>query len=140
MLLLLDVLYPCDPSYALVRAILYHDTHERWIGDMPGPVRKRFPYYGETKKQAAAEAEEILGLPGDTLLTIDEKRWLKALDHLDFMLWCDDQIAMGNLNPEPARAGTRRWFDNNEVPKEVMSFILQYHWKRTSEDISSEEI
>lgn len=140
MLLLLDVLYPGDPSYNLVQAILYHDTHERWIGDMPGPVRRRFPYYGETKKQAALEAEGMLGLPGDRHLTGNEKQWLKALDHLDFMLWCDDQFAMGNLNAEHARAGTRRWFDQNDVPKEVMDFIIFFHWKRTSEDISSEEI
>lgn len=135
MLLLLDVLYPGVPRLELVRAILYHDTHERWTGDIPGPVRTRLPDLYRSKVRAVDKIEERLRLPGVNDLTADETRWLVSLDSLEFLLWCEDQMAMGNANVGPSHDGTRRWFAKNmdTLPDEIRKFVLSFHWKRTSE-------
>ena len=39
MVVLLMQLFPGDPSTALIKSVLYHDAHERTLGDLPATAK-----------------------------------------------------------------------------------------------------
>lgn len=91
---LLLTLHP-DPSLKLVKAVLWHDMAERWVGDTPAPVLRSNPEFKRLYEELEQKALERLDLNlGD--LTEDELAWLKAVDRLEFVHWCFTQLSMGN--------------------------------------------
>lgn len=112
MLLLLDILHP-DPSIQLYQAIIRHDLHERWTGDLPAPVKSLDPELSAAMVNAAVLVEEIMGIEYE--LTSDDERWLKALDMVDFYFWALDEVHSGNEH-------VRRSLD--EVVERIKSFDL----------------
>jgi 5'-deoxynucleotidase YfbR-like HD superfamily hydrolase len=93
MLVLLYGLHPY-PSVHLAKAITYHDLAERYVGDLPAPVRLSDPDVGAAVKHLEREVSRRMGL--EVPLTDEEVRWLNALDKVEHYLWCRDQISMGN--------------------------------------------
>lgn len=90
---LLLLLHPC-PSRELVKAVLWHDVGERWLGDMPAPAKWDNPELGRVYEEAEQKLLERLGLAQK--LTDEELNWLKAVDTLDLWLWCREEEALGN--------------------------------------------
>lgn len=129
MLALLDALYPDEPPYALVRAVMYHDTPERWLGDMPGSAKAIDPNI----KDRIYAVEEIIRkrfgfeMPG---LTNYEKQWLKALDRIEFWMWCLDEYGMGNENIAPILDDMEKELERLDLPEECRAFVDQFEWKR----------
>ena len=134
MLLLLDQLYPGTPPYNLVRAILLHDVHELWLGDMPAPAKRLDPELGTAYAAAAAlvEDELDLGVP----VTKNESRWLHALDALEFFMFTLDELNAGNDHIRHCADRVAEALEKMDLPDEVKKFVVQLDekgWQRTDE-------
>lgn len=126
---LLFHLHP-NPSTKLIKAVLYHDSAELVCGDMPAPIRKN------NKKLAEAYEEAELNFFSQfdgvfnvlVTLTVNEKEWLKAIDTLELVLFCDDQILMGNKNLIPVKSRALDYLQNwIGTPAEVINFLSNYN-------------
>ena len=132
---LLAILHP-DPSKELILAGLWHDVHERWTGDIPGSIKWGF---SNVLKEELKELEEVietsLGINHVLNLPLEDLKWLKACDMLEFWLWSIGQKALGNKNAEEGEKNARYWFETQggEVPKPIQDFIINYEWYRTSD-------
>ena len=139
MLILMEELHP-NPSRELYSLILRHDLMERWTGDSPATAKRWMPGLKIALTGAEEELEKRTGIEaylGDHV-TESDRRWLKALDQVEFILWCEDQIALGNLNVLWNRAEMDRWIerDADSIPAPVLEFLESFEWKRTPDDLS----
>lgn len=130
---LLLLLYPVAPSLQLIKATLWHDVHERWIGDIPSPAGEYWMDLKIAKEDLAAQLEDKLELL-DFVLTPNEHNWLTQIDYLELFLWVKDQVSMGNQTLAPMQ---RKMLDEltkrkerNKLPREIVSFISNFVWKR----------
>ena len=152
MLVLFDVLCPMmkeeDMTYGdyeeeldwrmgLVTHILYHDTHERFTGDVPNGLRhldKVSSSAGHFRELQEVVDNKLGYIQGD--LSPHQYNWFKSLDRLEFLLTCYDQRALGNKNIEPCIAYEEKWFATSEiVPSEVRKFVADFEWRRTSNNL-----
>ena len=133
MAILLQMLHP-DPSIDLTWAVLSHDIHERYTGDVPYTAKLMSPDLKAGLSLMERSVENQLGIRME--LTEEEAAWLKALDMLELFLFCDHEYNMGNRNVEAPRDVCRKYLlDTNGVPDEVRGFIDQYEWRRTPDVI-----
>jgi 5'-deoxynucleotidase YfbR-like HD superfamily hydrolase len=132
MLAMLRVLWP-DAPVSLVWAILEHDIPERIIGDVPSPsLRNVFSESAE-----AVEAEECAVLdqvfPEYTCsISLEESKWLKALDLFELYLYAKDQFMLGNRNLETMRMAIEDRFkrDAAKIPPAILNL---YHECKNSD-------
>lgn len=121
---LLLLLHP-HPSLNLIKAVMWHDVGERWLGDMPSPAKSVNPQLREVYEEAERRVLATIGLlPG---LMPDEEEWLKAVDILDLWLWSREEAALGNTAVDQivqacyqAMYGLR---DQGKLPIEVDDFL-----------------
>lgn len=154
---LLLILHPePGPSPNLMRAVLWHDGAERWLGDLPSPAK------GMSLHNDGVEGPETLGeayesieeetlvhkgfaLPrrqgnGEMLpwnITIQELQWLKAVDALELLMWCLDQVNLGNRMVSGWGQSLREYFEPTDkfIPEPVRHFVLhELEWTRLPED------
>jgi 5'-deoxynucleotidase YfbR-like HD superfamily hydrolase len=92
---ILLLLHP-EPSMRLIRAALWHDVPERWVGDVPAPVKWNNPIIQEQLAREEKRVSDHFGLDSEHDLNPEDKSWLKGADMLDLRMWCHDQIALGN--------------------------------------------
>ena len=122
---MLLVLHP-EPSSRLIRACMFHDVAERFVGDTPYTAKQTFPYLKEALQGAESSVDHILGI--NETLSLPEQQWLVSLDMVEFYLWCDDEIEMGNRNARTPHQNAwkvikERW---DSFPKPVQAFINQF--------------
>lgn len=135
MLVLLELLHP-NPPKRLYRAILRHDLAERYVGDMPFATKKKFPEVDAQLSRAEEYVEKKMGCSSvDLDLSEDDRLWMKALDQLEFWLWCHDQVALGSLVVQERLEQMDRWIMSARrwYPKPCVSFIDAFEWSRTSD-------
>ena len=121
---LLLLLHP-EPSMQLLKAVLWHDIHERWVGDVPTPSKVADPEIRRRLK--ILESRCNVHLDVNISLTPDEYRWLKAVDRIDLWLWAEEQFQMGNKE-----ALTIKWDVASSfgfMPEECQKFVEEYEWK-----------
>jgi 5'-deoxynucleotidase YfbR-like HD superfamily hydrolase len=134
---LLYVLWP-DARRELVHACLFHDVAERWVGDTPAPAKYSLhPPLGRELHVAESKVEHSLGIMQE-VLTPEEKSWLKGLDVLELVLYCHDEIALGNRHIEVTLNNARRVLDDAWVPEIIRNFAATYSWERTSDMIQGD--
>lgn len=76
-----------NPSVNLVKAVTFHDSGERWAGDIPYSFKKEMPEAWEMfKKFEEAKAKEM-GIPV-VELTEEEKGWLEFVDKYEAVMFC----------------------------------------------------
>lgn len=133
MLLLLDVLYP-EASPGLIRATLYHDLIEGWTGDLPGSVGVVDPELRKVYDEAGELLSEEFGWPHSGELLEDEQRWLSAVDRLELLIWCHEQLHLGNCHVSPILDWVEEWFDQHrsDVPPAVSDVVDGFEWRRLS--------
>lgn len=130
-LTLLYLLHP-GPNHQLVRAVLWHDVGERWLGDLPHPAKHYHPALKAPYEEAESAVLERMGV--DTDLDDEDKQWLNAIDGLEFWLWCQDQMNMGNKNVVNALSQTEEALLGSEnVPDAVKVVLHSYRPKRGEE-------
>lgn len=81
MIAMLFYLHP-NPSPELIGYITFHDSEERWIGDIPWPFKKHAP---DLVKQHEAIGQIFCRKMGIPHFTISEEdhHWVKLLDRLE---------------------------------------------------------
>ena len=130
---LLAILHP-NPPKNLILTGLWHDVHERWTGDTPAPIKWCL---GNVTKDELKRLENSIdsSLEINLYLSVEDLKWLKACDMLEFWLWSIDQNALGNLNADEGHANAEYWFNTHkdEVPDIVQDFMTHYQWDRTSD-------
>lgn len=133
MLAMLVVLHP-DPHPLLFQAIIYHDVHERWTGDVPPVVRRLVPEFAASYDSACTKIEKAADCP-NVFLSSDGRMWIRALDRLEFFLWCHDQVNLGNQHVAECMGEITRWLQDNraEMPEPCRDFFDNFEWKRTDE-------
>jgi len=128
-----------NPRMELIRAAMWHDMPERYLGDLPAPAKWYNPNLRATYEHAEATVLEKVGMP-DLMecLTDEEIWWLHACDRLELELFCQDQAAMGNRHTNVMHLNVLQWFMDKEglIPQPVMEAREKLrHFERTSEDI-----
>lgn len=128
-LTLLLLLHP-DPSLNLIRAVLWHDSAERGVGDVPSPARRANPKYAKAYEEAEMDfmrQHHPTAYVSLINLTHDEKMWLGAVDVLDLVMWCSDQVMLGNQHAvivlERALIYLR---ENKSTPAQVTEFMDRF--------------
>ena len=92
---LLVQLHP-NPSLQLLKAALWHDVAEAWVGDVPATAKWRWRPLAHQVAFAELEIEDELGIRVN--LTDKEHQWLNGCDILELALTCYDQLRLGNRN------------------------------------------
>lgn len=108
---LLRVLYP-EARPALFWALLIHDFPERLTGDIPAPVKWNCDFFDPNEYEKCETA--ILKITGFKIeeLTIEEHMILKAVDSIDFYMFCLDQEAMGNSTLKEPKAAVASYIED----------------------------
>jgi len=117
-----------DASLNLVKAVLYHDMGERFTGDMPTPAKHADGEMARRLDQFEARARNFLALGIE--LDAEERRWLHAVDRVELMLWCKDQIALGNMNAASVLGTLASHLNQADLPQVVHEFIMSHSWTR----------
>ena len=126
------------PHMLTVRAILAHDLGERWVGDNPAPAK--WSMDADLRIELEGLEHRALRSLGEMWeLGPEEARWLKAVDMLDMWLWCHEQIALGNQYAQIICDRIDKLFNEKpeNYPEQVIAFVADYYWTRTSDDIPS---
>lgn len=134
---MLCVLHP-NPSVGLIKALLWHDGAERWVGDMPRPApdyHEPLRYAYDQAHMAALQTWEMYEFGG---LVEEDFRWLNAIDTLEAWVWCQEQVAFGNQHCVEALVGLSRTIERglSRFPDPCREFYLQYEWSRLPERMS----
>lgn len=134
--LLLLLHHEAPPSIHLIKAVMFHDTPERWTGDIPTPAKmasKGLKIWADELEMEILKALGYEKLYSD--LTTKERQWLAAVDLLELFMWGAEQAAMGNSAAMPMNNQIRKIFKKREkeTPKEVLEFIKQFKWQRMPE-------
>lgn len=109
-----------SPKMEVVKAISYHDMAERFIGDVPYPMKAANPRFHRALARVERRIEKIHGWYVD-LDDPEDRKWLHATDMLEFFMACIDQQNLGNLNVLPAMKKVQTWWGENQehIPQEL---------------------
>jgi 5'-deoxynucleotidase YfbR-like HD superfamily hydrolase len=134
---MLLVLHP-NPSMDLVKALLWHDGGERWVGDMPAPAKWYDALLGEVYDRAELSALQTWEMYDGFLGMKDEDyQWLNAIDRIELWLWCHDQLHMGNEHIREFIVHLEISFHNatkaGRMPEPCARFLKNYKWTRLPE-------
>lgn len=128
MALLLLALHP-NPSFELLRACIVHDLGERYTGDVPHPAKMADGELARRIERQERAARSMMGV--DFTLDVEEQRWLTGLDMIEFLLWCKDQVALGNANAAAPYGAQLTHLLTSELPPELKAFVDDHDWTRT---------
>lgn len=137
MAMLLLALHPHPVPQRLLWACLTHDVAERWVGDTPAPAKW---YVAPDLCHALEKAEHHI----NTTLGIDwglnevDRRWLKALDVAELMVYATDEIHRGNRFMAPTVAKCREVLNEEWVPEQVQKWCSNYTPLRTPDSFDIE--
>jgi len=81
MIAMLFYLHP-DPSPELIGYITFHDSEERWIGDIPWPGKALMPELIEQHEAVGRQICRQKGIPEFTI-TEEDRLWVQLLDRLE---------------------------------------------------------
>ena len=124
-------------SRALIVYMLNHDVTERWIGDIPASAKGMFPTISQGVKEAESFLEHKFNLPGTDDLDEDERRWARAIDALEAVLWCHEQIIMGNQMVTVALETISEWIlTEGWIPAAIKVFYQDYKWQRAPDYVT----
>lgn len=99
---------------ALYEAILHHDLPELFTGDIPAPIKRAHPDLGPLMNSIE---EGLYPLYRDTTTLYDlDYALLKWADRMDLVLWCLEEVRMGNTNLKTTVARGLGWILAARIP------------------------
>ena len=114
-LLILWYLWPNDfPEIAPY--LLSHDVPEFAVGDIPAPTTRTIPGIKNELGGVEDKINRYCGLPALGDMRDEDFAKLKACDHLDFYMWCYEQLAMGNRYVENSIRELEHYWTHNPLP------------------------
>lgn len=120
---LLLVLHP-EPSLDLVKAVQWHDAHERYTGDVPSPAK-----WANTKlREGLAELRVKVDKHFGTYVELGERDflWLVCVDLLDLLLMAQERRHLGDFRFAQMVAEASAWFGTHKIPVQVARFLEAY--------------
>lgn len=81
MIAMLFYLHP-NPGQNLIGYITFHDSEERWVGDIPYPVKKAMPDLIAQHEAIGAIFCRKMGIP-HFVISEEDRKWVKLLDRLE---------------------------------------------------------
>jgi 5'-deoxynucleotidase YfbR-like HD superfamily hydrolase len=130
---LLFALHP-SPSQNLLWAVLFHDVPERWTGDIPWPAKQG--ELGDAIEELEHKISKQLGLRFD--LTREDVQWLEALDCLELLLYCEDEMDMGNRMVARCWETCAHLLEDRNTPDEIIGFIDGHRPGRSADNTLEE--
>lgn len=127
------------PSGRLLLAVLFHDTHERWTGDLYGPAKWMYPELGRIHNEAADDINEKLGLGFLSELDAESFAWIKAIDRVELRQWALDQLAGGNQHVRAIEQRGAEELGRMALPPRVTDFLDALEWTRTDEHLEDRD-
>jgi 5'-deoxynucleotidase YfbR-like HD superfamily hydrolase len=92
MLMLLNLVAP-DARKEVFVSIMHHDLPELMTGDIPAPIKKMHDMLGPLMDQIESELAPLFK---DCGLTDEEERLVKWVDRMELVLWCLEEVRLGN--------------------------------------------
>ncbi len=135
---LLLILHPA-PSVSLIMALMWHDCGERWTGDIPSPAKHRDQVFHDAlDAMELGQIQEWEFYEGFEGLEGDDYAWLRAIDQIEFCLWCHDQEAFGNKHVLKARGYTEKLMNSeaHRWPAPCLEFYAAFKWDRMPENVN----
>lgn len=128
-LTLLFMLHP-DPSMNLVRALLWHDSAERAVGDVPSPALRSDAEYMRVYEEAEMSFmlnHHPMAYHSMANLSADERAWLKAIDRLELIMFMSDQCMLGNQHAAIVLNRALGYVrEDPRTPHEVVDFMVTF--------------
>ena len=114
-----------QPTLDLIKAALLHDLHEVHTGDIPAFAKGDEFYRLEEEVQMEIHTQDHL--------TGEDEAWLRAADRLELVMWCMEQMNIGNKNVARINSNLRKWFKDNEpyVPDPILFALAAFNPHRT---------
>jgi len=106
----------------LIMAALAHDLAEQEVGDVPAPTKRRLKIMHEL-----SGIEDDILRDHDVLFDLwpDEKKWLKLADCMDGMMFCIQEMALGNHKARVVYARYRSYIEQLEPIGEKADDVLE---------------
>lgn len=123
-LALLFILFPEDYP-RLSPAILFHDVPEGWVGDIPAPTKAYDPSVKAACDRMERQIFARLDLPHDLDLPDEDRRKIKACDHLDLYFWAREQQAAGNQHAACVQRELESFFEQRPLLPPAHSLYLE---------------
>lgn len=114
-------LYP-EASANLIKAALYHDVAEGYTGDLPAQVKWEYEGLDKELKKVEARIEAKLGIQFE--LTTKEASLLKIADTLELLIFCVEQVTLGNKNMVDVFNRARIWLTENHRLNTDMDLLV----------------
>ena len=109
------------PRVKTIREILMHDAGELLTGDLYH-VGKKYGGLGVASKRVEDLARDKAKVPLLDLFP-EDFQWIHSLDLLEFWLFADDQLHLGNRNFEADHRRAWASLKNMVLPKPIRDFI-----------------
>jgi len=132
---LLLMLHP-NPSMELVKAILWHDVPERWLGDLPAPAKWSNGEFAKLYESMERKVEWVIGTY--VHLTASERVWLHAVDKIELLLSAKEQLASGNQAAAQYVAALLGWFKTAVMPQSCTDFVNEHRYERLPDVVPTE--
>ena len=113
-----------DPncSKELILAAMTHDCPEFKTGDLPAPVKWKFPEVGHTMDQYEKEVAREMGI--EITLTPEETALLKICDRLEGMQYCVSRMRMGERGALQPFFKWRDFLETQNLNPKQRTFML----------------
>jgi 5'-deoxynucleotidase YfbR-like HD superfamily hydrolase len=120
--LLVTVVAP-HASAELLKAALWHDLSECHTGDTPATAKWTSPALRDELHKMGSGFDEAHGIRAT--LSIEERQILKWCDMMDLVMWCMEEVHMGNRNAFKIANNGLRWLAGVEPPTEQAKSLLR---------------
>jgi len=124
---LLLVLNP-SASINLIKTVLWHDTSELWLGDMPATAKWNNPDLKQAYAEAEKKIDKSLGI--DYQLNDQEILWMKTVDIMELWLWT---IEDPHHSRQSIRNECERYMDTLNMPS-----VARVFYNRVRGEISTD--
>lgn len=111
-----------DASAALLKAALFHDLPEITTGDVPAVAKWINPELKDILQQIEDRFIEAYEL--EQPLTAFELRVLEWCDMMELIMYCMEEVKMGNEYATTPLMNGLGWFHMREAPNDAYELIL----------------
>jgi len=109
-----------DPTINMIKALQFHDMAERFLGDVPAPVKKEYKSFGSDYE--AIERRILMEYDMYPALDEREKMWVHAMDLLEFLMFIKHELNLGNEYARQRYDRICRYIDETKLPIPVIKF------------------
>lgn len=128
--LLVYMIYP-QARPKLIKAALTHDVAEITTGDVPATAKWKEPKIKELLDIVEAEFRKKYYI--DYKLTSKEYKILKWCDMMELVIWCQEEMELGNKYATPIHANGVAYLEKVGHPTkqaEVLFHTITSHWRQ----------